>query len=232
MDVTFSCSSNLSVSESESTLAECKRRLSRNGFSKKDINKALLSIKQPSFSSPNSTDFQNKKQILWKLPFVSDSLIRKANNLIKKYNLNVKLITSANKKLSHVLRKKKKVFKHVNCTLCTKIPDNTNCERKGVIYKFTCKTCLAFYIGKTSRPFYLRFNEHSNSIKKKNSVSALSDHCKTCPTCDSIDDFYIDFLAYCLDPVEATLIEARLIDSLNPSLNRRHERAATFNIGT
>ena len=209
-----------------------KLTVKNNGFDKKEISKALTDIKQPSPSTRKSTKFLSKNQILWKLPFVSDSLVRKANKLIKKYNLNVKCVTSANKKLSHVLKRKRNYEKHDNCTLCSKIPDNFNCEKKGVIYRFTCVACSAFYIGKTSRPFYLRYNEHSNSIRNKNSISALSDHCKACPDCDSINDFSIDFLAICPSPLEATLIEARLINTLQPTLNRRHERAGTHFIHT
>ena len=212
-------------------LSECKHRLRKNGFSEKDINKALVETKKHSTNHRNNGNLHTD-HIIWKLPFLSDSLIRKANSLIRKYNLNVKLVTSANKKLSHLLKRKKKASKHDNCIVCSKIPDNVNCEKKGVVYKFTCKICSAFYIGKTSRPFYLRYNEHNNSIKNKNSASALSDHCRSCPDCVSINDFDIDFLDCRPDPLEATLIEARLIDKLNPKLNRRHERAATYYLGT
>lgn len=46
--------------------------------------------------------------------------------------------------------------------------------------------------------------------------------CKVCLFCDSINDIDIEFLDKCLDPLGATLTEARQIDSLNPNLNRRH----------
>lgn len=62
---------------------------------------------------------------------------------------------------------------------------------------------------KTSRPFYLRYNEHNNSIKNNNSVSAPSDYCKSWLGCGSINDFHIDFLDSCPNPLDATLIDNR-----------------------
>lgn len=56
---------------------------------------------------------------------------------------------------------------------------------------------------------------------------SLSDPFKACPPSDSINDFNIDVLDGCLDP-----LEARLIDNLNPDLNRRHERTVTYFLHT
>ena len=96
----------------------------------------------------------------------------------------------------------------------------------SVVCLFTCKFCNSRYIGKTTRPFYIRYNEHKNSIKNKNNASALSDHIKICKDSSSINDFYIKFLRCLIDPVETSLVESRLIDFHKPEMNRRHETVA------
>ena len=143
---------------------------------------------------------------------------------IKNYKLDVNLVSLGNKKLRHTFRGRKPVDKHDNCNVCTKLPQQYKCDKPGVVYQFKCSFCFSTYIGKTSRPFYLRYNEHKNSIKNKNNNSALSDHTKVCD-CSSIDDFDINFLRCASDPVDLSLHESRLIDFLKPALNRRHEGA-------
>ena len=107
----------------------------------------------------------------------------------------------------------------------TSCPDQFNYEKDGVVYQFKCKFCASSYIGKTCRPFYQLYKEHSYSIFKKNFSSALPDHVQICADCKSIDDFSFTFICWSSDPVEVSLLEARMIDLLDPSLNRRHEGA-------
>ena len=162
-----------------------------------------------------------------KLPYISDSLIRKIKANIRKNNLNVRLVCSGNKKLRNALQNSNKVKKHDNCELCDRLPAKYNCDKTCVVYQFTCKSCFSKYIGKTSRPFHVRFKEHKSSIANKNNISALSDHVKICDNCHGIDDFSIDFLRCVRDPVEASLAESRFIDLLKPKMNRRHEMVGT-----
>ena len=58
----------------------------------------------------------------------------------------------------------------------------------------------------------------------RRSVSALSYLVKVCNS-NSINDFEIDFLRHASDPVDASLIESRLIDLRKPALNRHYEVA-------
>ncbi len=216
-------SSSLSEDDFRKSIISCNRLLNKNGFGTTDIRRALAIKKK------TAKKVIPVKRCVLKLPFVNDSLIRRVNNLIKKYNMNVSLVNVGNKQLRHSFKPKFTNSKHVNCTVCAHLPNNFNCEKTGVVYQFKCKICLALYIGKTSRPFHFRYKEHKNSINKKNSVSALSDHAKICH-CTSIEDFKIDFLRCTSDPVEATLIESRFIDLLKPSMNRRHEGAGLTRI--
>lgn len=211
------CSVSLPIEEKNNCIDMCTENLIRNGYSTADIRKALNKNK----SNKNRNTFA--KSIL-KLPFVNDSLVRKVNSLIKKYKLNVNLVSVGNKKLRHSLKPKRPIQKHKNCNICNHLPEQHNCEKAGVIYQFTCKFCYSMYIGKTCRPFHVRYKEHSNSIKNNNSLSALSEHVAVCK-CKSIDDFSFNFLSWASDPVEVSLLESRFIESLKPSLNRRHEGA-------
>ena len=218
------CSSSLSNKELNASIADCNHKLRKNGYSVSDINKARYST-----SKKDST--QKSKDVSYlKLPFVNDSLIRKINSSIKKYNLDVQLLCTGNKKLRHVFKTKNPVQKHPNCPICPKLPEMYSCEKTGVVYQFSCKSCGSSYIGKTSRPFYSRYREHCNSIKNTTNASALADHTKICANCDTIDDFDIEFLKCMNDPVDLTLTEARLIAQLEPKLNRRHERAGAVRL--
>ena len=96
---------------------------------------------------------------------------------------------------------------------------------KFFLYKFTCNFCHDFYVGQSSRPFKLQFMEQSHSLKSNNTVSnALSAHKQTvCGSANSINDFSLDILDHCKNPLDTSLSEARFIESLMPRMNRKHE---------
>ena len=95
------------------------------------------------------------------------------------------------------------------------------------MYKITCNLCKKFYIGETSRPFRLRFEEHRRSLQGGDGRSALSEHAihDHFDLSLTADDFYFSFVAKFRTPVEARISEARFIDVLKPQLNRRLEKA-------
>ena len=158
-----------------------------------------------------------------KLPFISDSLVRQINCCIRKYKLDINFVSTGNKQMRNVFKHRMPKEKHSNCLICSALPDKHNCDQRNVIYQFTCKACNSKYIGKTSRPFRDRFNEHKTSINNKDKKSALSEHTNSCSDISSIQDFNINFIRCVRDPIEASLVESRLIDLYKPCLNRRHE---------
>ena len=196
------------------------RKPYKNGYSEVEISNVLKKNKK---NKNKKLSFSADKSIL-KIPFVNDCLIRKVNNLIKKYKINANLVSVGNKRLRHALKPKTRTYKHDNCNICDQLSDKYNCEKSGVVYQFKCNFCSSTYIGKTCRPFYLRYKEHKYSINKKNSLSALSDHVQVCNS-KSIEDFSVDFLDFSSDPVEVSLLESRFIEVMKPVLNRRHEGA-------
>ena len=218
IDTRNRCSSTLSDNIKMESEKKCKENLKFNGYTNKD-----LSVSDRNTQKNKTSKISDDKKSILKLPFISDSLNRKINYQIRKHRLNVRLVSTGNKKLRNVLKKKGKKSKHNDCRICNKLSQNHNCETSCVVYQFSCRKCGDKYIGKTARPFYIRYNEHSLSIRNKNDLSALSEHSKTCLVNGSIDDFDVEFLRCLNDPVETSVVESRLINKCHPKMNRRHE---------
>ena len=125
--------------------------------------------------------------------------------------------------LKDSLKKKKKIEKHLNCDICSHLPDRFSCSDRFLVYKFTCKYCNDFYIGETSRPFKCRYKEHNRSLNFNDEKSALSCHAKVMHSSliFTIKSFDLDILSRWRTPVETRLAEARAIDHLRPQLNRK-----------
>ena len=41
-----------------------------------------------------------------------------------------------------------------------------DCDSQGVVYLITCKRCGKQYVGSTTTPFRLRFNNHKSSLRR------------------------------------------------------------------
>ena len=226
-DIEKRSSDSLTEDDKSRLVEECKRNLRNNGYSDRDL---IIAKSKSSINVEKVNDKSTSKSTL-KLPFISDSLSRKINYNIRKYDLDINFVCHGNKKLRNVFSQKIS-NKHSNCELCKKLPNRYSCDMTCVIYQFSCKFCDRKYMGKTARPFNVRYNEHKNSIKNNNSIGAPSDHRITCNEVCSIDDFNVEILKRVHDPVEASLVEARMINSLNPAMNRRHETAAAIKLCT
>ena len=82
------------------------------------------------------------------------------------------------------------------------------------------------YIGESCRPFRLRYREHANSIKNKNSTSALSEHHlkQHADKVMKINDFSCKILSKHKSAISTRMAESRCITKNMPHLmNRRHE---------
>ena len=159
------------------------------------------------------------------LQFVSDSTNKKIKNIIKKYDLNVHLVSKPAPQLGQILRRKEKKSEDHECGICEAVKKTSACKTRYVVYKFVCRYCRKFYIGQTSRPFFLRYNEHKWSIRNKNDHSALSEHLliEHNGASENITDFDVQFIEICRNPIECKIREAKYIECLRPDLNRRHE---------
>jgi len=213
------CSSKVFQDEA---LIKLEQRFLQNGF-----NKYKTKTKQKRRNERNVSELDKKKTAL-SLDFVSDSLNRKINSIIKKYNLQVRLISKPARSLKQIFKKHNdhKINKHENCAICEHLPEEFNCNDRFLVYQFTCKYCSDFYIGETSRPFYNRYKEHARSLNNGNFISALSEHASKAhkSTSPSIRSFDLEILRHCKNAVEARLAEARAITARGPPLNRKHEK--------
>ena len=107
--------------------------------------------------------------------------------------------------------------------MCDFLPTQLSCLDRFLVYKFTCKYCLDFYIGETSRPFKYRFKEHARSLNLKDDKSALSTNAKVVHSSVqlTIEDFDLHIVSRWKTPIETRLAEARAIDWFRPPLNRK-----------
>ena len=223
MKINFLCNYVRNVAEKCSSAAnrkiafqKLKSRLAKNGYKNFDPEKLSMS------ANTRKKDCEN--QVFFKLDFINDRHRKRINNVLSKYNWNIQLVTQPAKNLKQCFKLQNKNF-HDNCDICKIIAPKFNCQNRFLVYKFTCKECNAFYIGQTSRPFKIRFNEHDRSINKKDQSSALSDHATKAHSNKpfKISDFDLQILRKCHTPLEARLIEARMITTHRPNLNRKYE---------
>ena len=191
-------------------------RLAKNGFFK---------VPSPNFAGRQMKDKKEKeKATLFQIDFISDSCNRKINKIIKNYDFKINLVSKPAKYLKHCLGTGQNSKKHDNCEICQKLPENFKCDDRFLVYKFTCEICGQFYIGETCRPFKLRFAEHMRSLRSKNKVSALAEHAYNFHNGNmTMQNFHLDIVKKCVNPLETRLSEATAIDRFRPPLNRRHE---------
>ena len=199
-------------------LARLEKRFQANGYYKREVTAGLK--KKSHIKKVN-----NSKTSCLILDFVSDSLKRKVNKIIQKYDFDVRLINKPGKSLTQAVSCNSRTKNSCDCNICKELPPKYKCSDRFLVYKFTCNACSSFYIGQTSRPFRLRYKEHMSSIDKRDKKSALSQHVIECHSDLGFVSFNLNVINQCSTPLETRLSEARAIDSFRPSLNRKHERS-------
>ena len=202
-------------------MSKLEHKFDINGYKNVNLDKILAK------SEKEKVEVENSRKIFFQIDFINDSHLTKIKQILKKHNLPVQVAPRPGKNLKNCFRPAKIVTKHPNCEPCNHMPSKFNCDDKFLVYKFTCNLCNDAYIGQSSRPFKTRFQEHKRSITKKDVKSALSEHFlfhhpeHQC----SINNFDLEILHKGQSPLEARLLEAKLIDSHQPRLNRKHESA-------
>ena len=102
----------------------------------------------------NKNNLTNKARM--KLYYVNDKTNRLVNKLIAKYNLPIQLVNKANQTLQTTLKNSNTpINRHDNCNICTVLPCKYSCSDRFIVYKFTCNYCKEFYVGQTSRSFFV-----------------------------------------------------------------------------
>ena len=151
--------------------------LQKNSFPKHIIDRITTSflnnVQKPSNIDDNSTD-ETKKSRYYKLPYrgkYSKMLQSKLNQIIKN------LCKSTDIKLVFVPFKVGQYFSAKD-----KVPSKYHSH---VIYKFTCSSCNAVYIGETARHLETRVNEHLKTDKQ----SAIYKHLQSSADCKQHNNF-------------------------------------------
>ena len=113
------------------------------------------------------------------------------------------------------------------CNLCRNSPStpSTHCSQKDVVYSIKCELCgkdKGIYIGETSRPLALRFQEHyraaANPTAKSYKNMAFSKHYNACHKGEK-PGITASILKKTNGSLERKVTEALLINKLKPDLN-------------
>jgi len=156
----------------------------------------------------------SKDVIYMKLPYlgtISHCLERKLSNLIKTHysTVTLKVVYTTSLSLSNLFKFKDKVPKPL---------------RSSIVYKFTCGSCDATYIGKTSRNLFMRIEEHKGfSFRNTNykltrpNKSSIRSHCEAKNHSFSSENFEIlDSSPFDFDLI---ILESLWIWKEKPNLN-------------
>ena len=199
-----------------------KNTLTNNGYNDKIITKP----NQYSGFNNNNRMTKKKDASILTLDYINDSTTQKINNIIRKHDLDVKLVTKPPPPLSNILAPRKRINKHDNCEICNNIESKYNCNVKNVVYQFKCKLCKENYIGQTARPLHFRYQEHKYALNNnKTEASALSEHVEKTHKTDKVDmsTFEFSIVEKYNTPVECKIGEAMWIRARNPQINRKRE---------
>ena len=211
----------------EEKISHFKNSLKHNGYGDKQILNYTGNHRGNKRNNKHKNNRHSKTTSRKKTPliinYVNERTNRKINQLISKYDIDVRLVSKPSPNLNTVLKKKKIV--HQNCEICKKVGTKYNCKSRYLVYKFTCKFCNKAYIGQTARPFYFRYREHKFAVDNSNQSSALSEHILKDHRNDNcnIDSFSLEFLELFKSPIESRIGEALWIRYLQPALNRKKE---------
>ena len=183
------------------------RILHKNQFPSHTISKGLKKNKKRAISSNTPPDEPETETRYFKIPYNGDcsrAVTSKIRQLANKYckNIDIKIIFDSFKIGS--------LF-----SVKDKTPDINNSH---VVYKFTCFSCNATYVGETHRHFHTRVKEHMLTDKN----SAVNQHLQGSPACKAlctIDSFEI--LDRASTKFQLCVKEALFIKQLAPSLNKQ-----------
>ena len=95
--------------------------------------------------------------------------------------------------------------------------------RSCVIYKYSCASCNASYIGETKRQLTVRVSEHqgrsfrTNNLLLNPSHSAIRDHMEECDTPFNLNNFEI--IGTAQNVTDLQILESLFIVKMRPTLN-------------
>ena len=146
---------NSSYTNLHNNLLTIKDNLQRNGFPLLFVDKIIRNYLDGKFSNTEPQDSANKiPPRYYKLPFLGDASILLKNRLSK---LVSRCCDNAKVKL---------IFVPIKLNSFFSLKDVPRASLKSsVVYRFTCASCSASYVGETSRHLTTRIKEHLETDK-------------------------------------------------------------------
>ena len=205
---------NSTVQLLKQDLQRVSKTLQRNLFPNNIINRILHTTHSDNRTPTDTTETEAETRTLaketryYKLPYIGcySRLVRgKINSLVKDYctgKINVKLIFSTFKVGQYF-------------SLKDKIPSDLSAF---VVYKFSCSSCNACYIGETARHMRTRVDEHLHS----DTNSHVYKHLQENPTCKlKCDSSCFSVVDHASSKYQLRIKEALAIKEHNPDLNKQ-----------
>ena len=123
-----------------------------------------------------------KEKAYIRLPFISDRVAAQVKSVVRSSGLPVEIAwINANTLKKRLVRSRLNPLPCPSgsrrCHSCHAGLEN-ECGTKNVVYELTCSHCGDKYIGETSRPVRLRYNEHRRSAINGAADTPLGDHVK------------------------------------------------------
>ena len=147
--------------------SELRDRTIRNGYAAETITTGnLRTCKTKKSSNTPNTD------ACLVIPFISEEFTADVRSTIKKKGLNIRVIQRPGKSLRSMLVQSRPYDNHCRtgpkCKFCQVCDKKNMCFWKDLVYSIKCGLCdknHGIYVGETSRPFAVRFNEHLRSAR-------------------------------------------------------------------
>ena len=203
----------------------------KNGYPKKLVEKHIRkergkrSTGELSQKTREERQQLNKKTVYVRLPFISDNMSSKIKSVTRASGLPVKVAWTNQNTI-----KKQLVRSAIQSTPCPSGRQHCHachaglqnkCHIKNVVYQLECSLCGDKYVGETSRPVRLRYNEHlRDGINKKVGTPLgehfIAKHNNQAPTDTTLTACIV---RKCEDEADRRIAESIIIRDTLPALN-------------
>ena len=166
-----------------------------------------------------------KKGAYIRLPFISDRVASQVKRAVRNSGLPVQIAWTNNKTLKRQLVRSRLTplpcsSGRKRCYSChAGLKDR--CGSKNVVYELTCDHCGEKYIGETSRPIRLRYNEHRRNCLNGEPDTPFGNHATLRHPDLSHDNFAVSakILRFCKDEADRRISESMYIRDERPKIN-------------
>ncbi|VDL75157.1 unnamed protein product [Nippostrongylus brasiliensis] len=160
------------------------------------------------------------------LPFISDTFSSTVHRCLVRAQLqnDVVLVNIPNDNIKRQLVRNRLYDTECVSENCVVYPygKNGDCEKSGVVYEISCRTCNGKYIGETGRVLLTRINEHLASKRRGSITSPLGRHRNEVHDGNDFD-IVCRILSYEAEISSRKALEAFWISARNPVMNNRNE---------